>query len=73
MEAQPSLVQRLRQVAAERPDEVVHTHLRADGTERELSGAELDRRSSQLAAAMAARGLGVGDRLALRCGTPPSW
>jgi bile acid-coenzyme A ligase len=71
MEAQPSLVQRLRQVAGERPDEVVHTHVGVDGTERQLTAAELDRRSSQVAGAMVARGLGLGDRLALRLRNSP--
>jgi len=60
-----SLAQRLRQLAVEQPDDVLHVHVGADGTDRPLTSAELDRRANQLAAAMAAKGVGVGDRVAL--------
>lgn len=59
------IVQRLRQLAAERPDDVALTFVGDDGTDRHLTAAELDRRSSQVAAALAAKGLGHGDRLGL--------
>ena len=65
MEDQTSLVQRLRQLAVEQPDTVLCTHVTGAGHEQNLTGAELDRRSSQLAGAMAAEGLRFGDRLAL--------
>jgi bile acid-coenzyme A ligase len=60
-----SLVQRLRQLAAEQPDDVRCVHVGADAREQPLTAGDLDRRSDQLAGAMAARGLGFGDRLAL--------
>ena len=65
-EQQVSLVQRLRQLATDEPDARVYMHV---GDRRRPSGrsprAELDRRSSQLAGALAARGVGLGDRVAL--------
>ena len=64
-EQQVSFVQRLRELTAEEPDAAVYTHVALDGGERVVTTAELDRRSSQLAGALAARGLGFGDRLAL--------
>ena len=74
MQEEPvSLVQRLRQLAAEEPDAPLYTHVGIDGTEVVLTSAELDRRSSQLAGAMAAKGLGVGDRLALGLRNSPEF
>jgi bile acid-coenzyme A ligase len=60
-----SLVGRLGQLAAEQPDDVLCVHIGADGREHALTGRELNRLSSRLAAAMAAKGVGVGDRVAL--------
>jgi bile acid-coenzyme A ligase len=60
-----SLVRRLQQLADERRDDVCCTHVAAEGREQTLTYAELDRRSSQLAGALAARGVVVGDRVAL--------
>src|SRR6478736_5687864 len=60
-----SLVRRLGQLAVDEPDAVLYTQVGVDGSEVVLTSAELDRRSSQLAGAMAAKGLGVGDRLGL--------
>ncbi len=71
MEAQVSLARRLRRIAVERPEDVVCTHVGVDGVEVALSSAALDRRSSRVAAAMAAAGVGVGDRLALRLRNSP--
>ena len=60
-----SLVQRLRQLADEQPDDVLHLHVGADGNEVALTSAALDRRSNQLAGAMIAKGVVLGDRVAL--------
>jgi bile acid-coenzyme A ligase len=62
---QLSLVQRLRQLASTEPDAPLFTHVALDGSEVVVTGAELDRRSSQLAGALAARDVGPGDRVAL--------
>ncbi|MCU1459727.1 MAG: AMP-dependent synthetase and ligase, partial [Actinomycetia bacterium] len=48
-----SNVERLRALAAERPDEVAYVHLAIGGDERSVTWSELDRRSSQVAAAFA--------------------
>ena len=61
----PSNVSRLRELAAERPDTVAYVHLAMDGTESSVTWSELDRRSSQLAAALSSRGVGYGDRVGL--------
>lgn len=60
-----SNVECLRTLAAERPDDVAYTHLAMDGGERAVTWAELDRRSGQVAAAFAARGVGFGDLVGL--------
>jgi bile acid-coenzyme A ligase len=60
-----SIVQRLAQLAAEQPDDVVCSLVDATGADHDLTSADIDRRSSQLAAAMAAKGVGLGDRVAL--------
>src|SRR5262245_6597348 len=65
MEDVTTIVQRLRQLATQQPDAVVCTHIGADGEARSFTLAELDRRSSQLAGAMIAKGVGLGDRVAL--------
>ena len=65
MTAPMSLVQRLRQLAEQQPDDELLVHVGADGTERSFTAADLDRRASQLAGAMAAEGVGLGDRVAL--------
>ena len=57
--------------AATEPDRVVLVHVAADGTERSFTWAELDRRSSQLAGALAERGLGYGDRLGIALANTP--
>jgi bile acid-coenzyme A ligase len=60
-----SFARRVRLLAGERPDERVVRHVGPDGGGPTLTWRDLDRRSSQLAGALAARGLGLGDRLGL--------
>ncbi|MDZ7734286.1 MAG: class I adenylate-forming enzyme family protein [Acidimicrobiia bacterium] len=50
---------RMRQLASEDPDRVALIHVAPDGTESSFTWAELDRRSSQVAGALAERGLGL--------------
>lgn len=68
---QTTIVQRIAALVAERPDSEAYVHLGEDGSERVLTWAELDRRSSQLAGALAERGLGAGGRLALALRNSP--
>jgi bile acid-coenzyme A ligase len=60
-----SNVERLQTLASERPDDVAYVHLALDGSERSVTWRELHERSSQVAAAFAARGVGFGDLLGL--------
>lgn len=60
-----SLGARLRELAAESPTAVVCTLVSSGAADRDLTAAELDRRSDQLAGAMAAKGVGVGHRVAI--------
>jgi bile acid-coenzyme A ligase len=65
-EEQPvSNVELLRTLASERPDEVAYLHLAMDRSERSVTWAEFERRSSQVAAAFGARGVGFGDLVGL--------
>jgi bile acid-coenzyme A ligase len=71
---EPTLVSfagRIRQLAEERPRELVYRHIALDGREPAFTWEWLDRRSSQLAGALAERGLGVGDRLGLAMRNSP--
>jgi bile acid-coenzyme A ligase len=68
---QMSFAARVRQLAAQDPDVPVYTHIGSDGGEPTFGWPELDRRSSQLAGALAARGLGLGDRLGLAIRNSP--
>lgn len=61
----PSNVEILRQLADERPDDVAYVHLAMDGTDRSVPWRELERRSSQVAGAFAARGVGFADYVGL--------
>jgi bile acid-coenzyme A ligase len=61
----PSFARRIRQLAAERPDEPVYCHVAPDGGETEHTWRELDDRSSRLAGALAERGVTRGDRISL--------
>lgn len=64
-EEQSSNVERLRALVENRGDEVAYVHLAIDGRESSVTFGELHARSSQLAAALGARGVGLGDRVAL--------
>jgi bile acid-coenzyme A ligase len=66
-----SIVGRIAALAAEQPDVVVCTHVGEDGSERSLSWRQLDGRSGQLAAALAERGVGHGDRVAIALRNSP--
>jgi bile acid-coenzyme A ligase len=58
-------VRRVRELADERPDEVAYVHLAMDGSDVSVTWSEQHRRSTQVAGALAARGVGFGDRVAL--------
>jgi bile acid-coenzyme A ligase len=60
-----SYAARIRELAAQRPDTAAVRHVATDGEEDVATWRELDRRSDQLAGALAERGLGVGERLGL--------
>jgi len=60
-----SFAGRISQLAQERPDERAYVHVGVDGKESVFSWPALHRRSSQLAGALAERGLGLGDRLGI--------
>jgi bile acid-coenzyme A ligase len=58
-------------MAEEFPEEIVYRHVQSDASETAFAWSELDRRSSQIALALASRGLGQGDRLALAIRNSP--
>ena len=60
-----SNVECLRALAQERPDHVAYVHLAMVGSERTVTWGELERRSSQVAAAFAARGVAFADLVGL--------
>ncbi|MGH3250042.1 MAG: class I adenylate-forming enzyme family protein [Trebonia sp.] len=70
---QVSIASRIRQLAAEHQGrgDVVYRHIGLDGAEPGFSWPALDRRSGQVAAALAARGLRHGDRLAVALPNSP--
>jgi bile acid-coenzyme A ligase len=68
-----SQTQRLAQLAQERPDEPAYRHVRIDGSEQVVTYSWLDRRSRQLAAALAERGVGYGDRVGLGLRNSPQF
>ena len=68
-----SIPRRMRALAAERPDEEVFRYVAVDGSEPGFTWAELDRRSSQLAGALAECGLGLGDRLGIGLRNSPEF
>jgi bile acid-coenzyme A ligase len=68
-----SIVRCIRELAEQHPDDDVYVHIGMDGTERSLRWAELHRGSTQLAGALAERGLGFGDRLAIGLRNSPEF
>ncbi|HWA65390.1 MAG TPA: AMP-binding protein [Mycobacteriales bacterium] len=69
----PSQASRIAAVAQERPDAAGYLQVRLDGSEEAVTFSWLDRRSSQLAGALAERGVGHGDRLALGLRNSPQF
>jgi bile acid-coenzyme A ligase len=61
----PSFATRIAQLATDNGDDVVFRFVGVDGREPGFTWVDLHRRSSQLAAELAERGLGVGDRLGI--------
>ncbi len=68
-----SNVEQLRSLAAARPDDTAYVHLGADGTAQPVTWHELDRRSSQVAAAFETRGVGFGDLVGLGIRNSPTF
>jgi bile acid-coenzyme A ligase len=68
-----SNVRRVRELAEERPAETAYVHLAMDGSESSVTWVELHQRSSQVAAALAARGVGFGDRVGLGIRNSPGF
>jgi len=62
---------RIRDLAEEQPDRVALRFVPAEGAEEPLTSAELDRRSTQIGRVLAARGLGVGDRVGIELRNSP--
>src|SRR5437660_8562001 len=67
------LPSRIRDLVADEPDTEVLRFISADGREPALTWPDLDRRSSQLAGALAERGLGFGDRLGIGLRNSPQF
>ncbi|MBV9042612.1 MAG: acyl--CoA ligase [Acidimicrobiia bacterium] len=68
-----SFARRIADLAAERPDESVFTFVADDGSAQYFTWPELHRRSSQIAGALAERGLGLGDRLGIGLRNSPQF
>jgi acyl-CoA synthetase (AMP-forming)/AMP-acid ligase II len=68
---QPSFPALVAQLATTRPDAVVIHHVAPDLSESSLTWSQLHRRSSQLAGALAARGLAGGGRLGMALPSSP--
>jgi bile acid-coenzyme A ligase len=62
---------RIRQLGHERPDETAIVFVPEEGADRRVPWSELDARSTQIARALAARGLGEGDRLGIKLHNSP--
>src|SRR3546814_568741 len=60
-----SNIEQLRRLAGAQPDVIAYVHLAIDGSESEVTWRELHERSSQVAAALAERGVGYADRVGL--------
>ncbi len=70
---QVSYAAQIRRVAEANPDQPAYRHVGIDGSEQTFTYGELHRRSSQVAAAMIARGLGHGDRLGVAIRNSPQF
>src|SRR5207245_9922303 len=68
-----SIARRTSQLATECRDDEVFVHIGDDGHEPAFTWPELHRRSSQLAGALAERGLGLGDRLGIGLANSPQF
>ncbi|MCL2585583.1 MAG: AMP-binding protein [Streptosporangiales bacterium] len=64
---------RIRAMAATRGDDVAYRHAGLDGAEREITWEWLDRRSAQLAGALAGRGVRPGERIGLGLRNSPEF
>nr|BFE35740.1 AMP-binding protein [Actinomadura rugatobispora] len=73
MDGPMSYGRRVAALAGERPDEIALRLCLLDGEEVTFTWEELHRRSGQLAGALAARGLGTGDRLCLALRNTPEF
>ena len=74
MDEEPtSNVARLRQLAEQSPDQIAYVHLAMDGSESSVTWSELHRRAGQVAAALASRGVGFGDRVGLGIRNSPEF
>ena len=63
--------QRVRHLATENPEAVALVFCAVDGTQQHLTWSQLDRRSDQIARALAPRGVGPADRVSLRLVNSP--
>jgi bile acid-coenzyme A ligase len=74
-EGQVSIARRIRELAGESggDDAVAYRHIGIDGSEPGFGWPALDRRSSQVAAALAARGVRLGDRVAVALRNSPEF
>jgi len=68
-----SVASQIRLNAEAAPDAVMYRHVAIDGTETAFSNLALHQRSSQLAGALAERGLAVGDRLGIGLRNSPQF
>ena len=68
-----SIARRISELAGERPDGWVFTYVAVDGSEPSFTWPHLHRRSSQVAGALAERGLGFGDRLGIGLRNSPAF
>ncbi|XVQ14937.1 class I adenylate-forming enzyme family protein [Spirillospora sp. CA-255316] len=73
MESANSYSRQIAALADERPDDLAVRFCLLDGGEAAFTRSELHRRSSQVAGALQARGLGPGDRLALSLRNVPEF
>jgi bile acid-coenzyme A ligase len=62
---------RITQLAAEEPDRIALRFVRIDGTEQPMTTAQIEARANQVGRAMAARGVGVADRVGLELRNSP--